>query len=479
MIEVSENLKNLAQQVQKVGHKLYLVGGYVRNSLLGFDVNDLDISGSLTATEMRKVCKVYGYSVDIVNKKLGTLLIQKDGERYEYTTFRKEVYDESGKHKPDEVEFVEDPNTDARRRDFTVNAIYYDIMTGEILDFFDGQKDIKRKLLKTTVAPEVVFTDDGLRILRLIRFTCELGFKPEKKTYESAKNFAYKVADISKERILNEIKIAINGGLKYHLKNTTHGNVVKYYNNLNLWQYAINPVLKTFRVKASGKMYKAYLKSDGSCRYVAFMCMLLYNYIKARSSEKNIAFSVSQLLGNDGLKESNKNFKDVLDAYSFVNKLLFYKDDEFITNKNCLIYENLPFETKTYLSLINADRINKIKLQIMQMRKTKVPFFEAELKVNATDLIENAKINPKFISKIKSTLFEMCVEGMIINDKEILLEQAKFLNEKLINILAQERKQAYEFNRKKQEFLKSQNIAEVKEQDVEIVEDNSSTTQSE
>lgn len=471
MIEVSENLKNLAQQVEKIGHKLYVVGGYVRNSLLGFDVNDLDISGSLTATEMKKVCKLNGYSADVINKTLGTLVIQKDGERYEYTTFRKEVYDESGKHKPDEVEFVDNPETDARRRDFTVNAIYYNILSGELNDYFGGRVDIKKKKLKTTVEPEVVFTDDGLRILRMIRFTCELGFKPEKKTYESAKNFAHKVADISKERILNEIKIAINGGLKYHLKNTTHGNVVKYYNNLDLWQYAINPVLRAFKVKASGKMYKAYLKSDGSCRYVAFMCMLLYNYIKARSSEKNIAFSVNQILGNDGLKESNKNFKDVLEAYSFVNKLLFYKENEFVTNKNCLMYENLPFETKNYLSLINPNKINKLKLQTMNMRKAKVPFVEAELKVNATDLIEQAKINPKFISKIKSTLFEMCVEGMIVNDKEILLEQAKFLSDKILAILAQEKKEAYEYNRKKQEFLQKQNAAKVTEAEVEVEED--------
>ncbi len=456
MIEVSENLKTLAELVNKNGHKLYVVGGYVRNSLLGFSVNDLDIAGSMPADQLSKLVKKCGYSSNPVNKKLGTLLIVKDGENYEYTTFRKEVYDESGKHKPDEVEFVSDPSTDAKRRDFTVNAIYYDILTGEILDFFKGVTDLKKKVLKTVVNPATVFTDDGLRILRLIRFTCELGFKPDKETLLTAKEYASKVKDISKERVLNEIKIAINGGLKYHLKNETHGNVVKYYNALNLWQYVINPSFKTFSVKQSGKMYKAYLKSDGSCRYIAFMCMILNNYIKAKTSEKNLSFSVNQILGKDGLKESNKNFKDVYDAYNFAQKLLYLKSDQVATNANCLEYENLPFETKTYLSLLSPRKINDVRMQIMEMKKSKVPFNEAELRINATEMIEELKIEAKFISKIKSTLFQMCVEGMIINDKEILKEQALFLNEKLIAILSEEKRKAYEFNRKKQEFLKQQ-----------------------
>lgn len=469
MVEVSENLKKLAQKVNDCGHKLYVVGGYVRNSLLGFSVNDLDVAGSVPANEMTLLAKTSGFEVSTVNKKLGTLLISKDGEQYEYTTFRKEVYDESGKHSPDEVEFVGEPETDVKRRDFTINAIYYDIVENKIYDFVDGQQDLKKKILRTVVEPKTVFTDDGLRILRLVRFTCELGFKPEKTTYNTAKEYAYKVKDISKERVLNEIKIAINGGLKYHLKNDTHGNVVKYYNDFSLWQYIFGPAFKNFRVKQSGKMYKAYLKSDGSCRYVAFMCLVLFNFIKAKSSEKNIAFSISQILGVDGLKESNKNIKEIYDAYSFAQKLLFCSEDEITANKVCLQYENLQFEIKTYLSLINANKINKIRMQIMNMKKTKVPFVEAELKINATEMIEELKIKKEFISKIKSTLFEMCVEGMIINDKEILKEQAKFLNEKLLNILAQERKQAYEFNRKKQEFLKQQSGSSTTDSDVEIV----------
>ena len=136
MIEVSNNLKRLAQLTYAQGHKLYVVGGYVRNMLLGYDINDIDIAGSMLVDDMQVLCESAGYKCDVINKKLGTLLIKKDSEQYEYTTFRKEVYDDSGKHSPDEVYFVTDPKEDAGRRDFTVNAMFYDILDNQLLDYF-------------------------------------------------------------------------------------------------------------------------------------------------------------------------------------------------------------------------------------------------------------------------------------------------------------------------------------------------------
>lgn len=440
MMEVSDNLKRLAQLTYALGYKTYIVGGYVRNMLLGYDINDVDIAGAMLVEDMKQLCLNNGYTAEIINKRLGTLLISKDNEQYEYTTFRKEVYDESGKHKPEEVSFVDNPKDDVFRRDFTINAMFYDIIDGQLLDYVNGKRDIKRRVIKTVTDPMVVFNDDGLRILRMVRFTCELGFGIDRHTYKAAKICASKVKDISRERILNEIKISINGGLKYHLKNETHSNIIKYYNDLDLWQYILGPTFKDFKVKCSGKMYRAYLKSDGSCRYIAFMCLVLYNFIKARTSDKNLAFSITQLLGNVGLKDSNKSVKDIYDAYHFAQKILYDKENDFLINENCLEYENLPFETMTYLSLINPDYINKLRIQTLELKKAKIPFSEMELKVNSTDLVEKARVNAKFISKIKSTLFEMCVKEMIVNDKDILLEQAKFLNEKLMKLFMDQKK---------------------------------------
>ena len=444
MIEVNENLKEFAKLTEAAGHKTYVVGGYVRNSLMGISLNDVDIAGSMPVEDVETICGMAGFHTDIINKKLGTIQIIKDSDRFEYTTFRQEVYDDSGKHKPDEVKFVTEPKQDAVRRDFTINAMYYDILNGELLDFFGGKKDIKRKVIKTVVKPKIVFDDDGLRVLRLVRFICELGFKPHGKTYKVAKACAYKVKDISAERILKEIKISVGGGLKYGLKNETHANVVKYYNDMKLWQYIFKGNFENFKVKPSGKFYTAYLKSDASSRYVAFMCMVLNNYIKVKTSEANLTFSITQLLGKTGLKESNKTMQEIFEAYSFAQKLVYLKEDELITNANCIIFDRLSFEIKNYLNLISEDRVNKIKFEIMQLKKKNVPFKEEELLISNKDLIEKVRVNEHHISKIKSTLFEMCVEGMIVNDRDILLEQAKFLNEKLLKILASAKKRAYE-----------------------------------
>lgn len=464
MIEVSSNLKEFAKLTNAAGHKTYLVGGYVRNSLLGIGLDDVDIAGSMPVEDVETICGMAGFKTDVINKKLGTIQIVKDSDRYEYTQFRREEYDDTGKHSPDEVEFVSDPKDDAVRRDFTINAFYYDILKGKLLDYFDGETDLKRKRLKAVVSPEKVFDADGLRILRLIRFTCELGFKIDPQTYKVAKVCAYKVKDISRERILKEIKIAINGGLKYQLKNQTHGNVIKYFNDLNLWQYIFEGNFANFKVKQSGKLYKAYLNSDGSNRFVAFMCLVLFNYIKALSSENNIAFSVNQLLGKTGLKESNKNMQEIYDAYWFAQKLMFLPDHEVASNKNCLAYDKLPFNVKNYLHLVNKNKVDKVKLRIMEMKKLNVPFSEDELLISNKDLIEKIKVKEQHVSKIKSTLYEMCVTGMIINDKDILVEQAKFLNEKLLKILADANKRAYAAKEKAKQAEPAESPKEVKEE---------------
>ncbi len=462
MIEVSENLKEFAKLTEAAGYKTYLVGGYVRNSLLGLSVDDVDIAGAMPVEDVETICGMAGFTVDVINKRLGTIQIVKDGDRFEYTQFRREEYDETGKHSPDQVEFVSDPKVDAVRRDFTINAFYYDILEGKLYDFFKGQKDLKHKKIKAVVNPATVFDDDGLRILRLIRFTCELGFNIDAKTYKVAKKCAYKVKDISRERILKEIKIAVNGGLKYRLKNETHANVIKYFNDLNLWQYIFEGNFKNFKVKTSGKLYKAYLNSDGSNRFMAFMCLVLYNYIKAKSSETNVGYSVTQLLGKAGLKESNKGMQEIFDAYMFVQNLMFLSDMEVASNKNCLLYEKLPFNTKTYLNLVNEEKVNSIKLRIIEMKKANVPFVEEDLAITNQDLIEKIKVKEQHVSKIKSTLFEMCVEGMIVNDLDVLKEQAKFLNEKLLKILADANKRVFEETRE-QNLIKAKEVARILE----------------
>lgn len=124
----------------------------------------------------------------------------------EYTTFRTDSYDRSsGKHSPDNVAFTTDMTLDARRRDFKCNALYKDVLTDEIIDLLGGEEDVKNKIISTADDPNSVFEADGLRILRMVRFACELGFDVEKETYAVAKKNAWRVEDLAVERIRDEL----------------------------------------------------------------------------------------------------------------------------------------------------------------------------------------------------------------------------------------------------------------------------------
>lgn len=428
-IRVCENLKLLASEFTKSNANLYIVGGYVRNSLLGIGNTDIDITGALSIEDVIKLSNHLGFRAQVVNKNLGTVLITTNKEQFEYTRFRAESYSDGGNHVPVDVKFVDDIKVDAARRDFTVNALYFDITNNKVLDFFNGLSDLDKKILRTCKEPDVTFKDDGVRILRLVRFVCELGFKPEPKTLQAAIKEASNVKGISRERVLKEVRLTINGPLKYKQKSLEHKNVVKYYNKLNVWQYIFNSNFANFKISTLNKMYNVFVKSDGDYRYLAFVCMVLNNYLKGKTTDANLVSLINTLFGSTGLKESNKNMQDMLDAYRFVQRLLYDKPKTYTDNRSCLAFDALSFEIKSLLVLVNTNKVNEIKMNILNMKKSRVPFDVDELKITNDELINKLHIKNQNISVIKQKLFEMCVDGVIVNDHTILVEQAKHLNE--------------------------------------------------
>ena len=179
-MKISKTLQKLAKEFEKKNCHLYIVGGFVRDSLLGYNPQDIDITSSMRIEDVEKICQKLKFKCKIINKHLGTLLISAPKEKYEYTTFRKESY-ARGMHSPDKVEFVDDIKLDALRRDFTINALYYDIANDEIIDLLGGKKDLEQGIIRTCNDPMITLKDDGLRILRCIRFASTYNFKLTKK----------------------------------------------------------------------------------------------------------------------------------------------------------------------------------------------------------------------------------------------------------------------------------------------------------
>ncbi len=211
-----ETLLTLARAFARKGFELFAVGGHVRNTLLSLPISDTDITSAMRPDEVKTLCAEMGLSTVDKGIKFGMVEIHTGGNSYEHTTFRADKYAEGGAHRPQAIAFADTVEEDAFRRDFTVNALYCGVLTGNITDPTGGLEDIKDRVIKSTSPdPKAILSDDGLRLLRLCRFAAELGFDIEAGTYAAAKQCAPLLADISGERVRDELNKILLSDKKY------------------------------------------------------------------------------------------------------------------------------------------------------------------------------------------------------------------------------------------------------------------------
>ncbi|MBR2375842.1 MAG: CCA tRNA nucleotidyltransferase [Clostridia bacterium] len=214
-----ENLLRLANVCPR---PLYVVGGSVRDFLACLSLNratkawDWDISSPMPAEAFEHLAKSQGFVVKSTFRNTGTVKLQdKDGIEYEYTCFRSDKY-VRGIHVPVESYFTDDIRLDALRRDFTANAVYYDLQKGVFVDpLNDGLAAISEKRLSTVAPAEKVFGEDGLRLLRLARQAAQSGFAPDRECLQGATQNAALIQDISSERIFTEFTALLNADQKH------------------------------------------------------------------------------------------------------------------------------------------------------------------------------------------------------------------------------------------------------------------------
>ncbi len=211
-ISIPEELRPLAEAFEQENTKAYAVGGLVRNALLNLPPSDIDVCSRFTPEEIIERMSKHGIRVIEKAVEMGTVELHYGSVRVEHTTFRKESYGDGGAHRPNDVAFGESLTDDAWRRDFSVNALYADLSTGEVEDPTGGIADLERQLVRTTSAePDDILRSDALRVLRLVRFACELGFAIDAPTWQAAKRNAPKLADIAAERRREEfVKILLS-----------------------------------------------------------------------------------------------------------------------------------------------------------------------------------------------------------------------------------------------------------------------------
>ncbi len=208
---LSSGVKFIMSRLNSFGRRADIVGGAVRDYLLGKAPYDFDITTDATPTEMREIFSDLK-TLDI-GIKHGTLTVIYEGEPYEITTYRVEREYIDHRH-PTSVSFTRSLYDDLSRRDFTMNAICYNELDG-FTDAFSGIRDIENKIIRAVGDPYLRFDEDALRIMRALRFSATLGFRIEEKTRSAIFDKAHLLSFISRERILSEWKKLIVGDYAY------------------------------------------------------------------------------------------------------------------------------------------------------------------------------------------------------------------------------------------------------------------------
>jgi len=202
-----EPARRVAQRLRAAGHEVFLVGGCVRDRLLGRPVHDLDLT---TNARPGEVCSLFPDAIE-VGAHFGVVLIRLPEGELQLATYRSEDSYGDGRH-PGQVRFETDVRRDVERRDFTINALLEDPFTGEVLDFTGGRQDLQAGLIRAIGDPRLRFNEDHLRMLRAVRFAARLGFNIETGTLAAIQELAPLIASISAERVRDELTRILTEG---------------------------------------------------------------------------------------------------------------------------------------------------------------------------------------------------------------------------------------------------------------------------
>jgi tRNA nucleotidyltransferase/poly(A) polymerase len=202
-----EPANSICATLLRNGHQALLVGGCVRDLLLGREPADYDVT---TDAPPERVIELFPESI-AVGAQFGVVLVPHDGLKVEVATFRSDVGYSDGRH-PDRVVYSKSPEEDVQRRDFTINGLLMRHDSGEILDFVGGQADLKTGVIRAIGEPDRRFAEDKLRMMRAVRFASRFGFDIEHKTFAAIRRHAGAVTDISAERVRDELTKLLTEG---------------------------------------------------------------------------------------------------------------------------------------------------------------------------------------------------------------------------------------------------------------------------
>ena len=416
-----EGLIRLANACKK---PLYVIGGTVRDALAGLNLGecssrDWDICSPMSYEEFTAVAISQNCNVKSVFKNTGTVKLQDaNGIDYEFSCFRSDRY-VRGTHVPIEIYFTEDITLDARRRDFTVNAIYYDIAKGEFVDPLGGITAIQEKRLTTVAPAKKVFGEDGLRLLRLARQAAQLGFAPDEECLLGAKQNAALIKDISPERILTELNALLTADLKYGVTDG-HYRGLKLLDETGVLDYILPELTlgRNLTQRADFHKYdvlehslRAALYAPPTLRFAALLHDVGKPYCKQRDGNSYEHHREGERLATEilfRLKVSNKQLERIpalikwhmhdFNCQTSEKKLRRFFVEHYELLDDLLLLKQADFSA-CMDDLSVAPTCARWKELLNRMKAEKVPFNLKELAVNGKDILQLG-ILPRLVSSV-------------------------------------------------------------------------------
>src|SRR5262245_49501997 len=202
-----EFANSICRALQRAGYQALLVGGCVRDLLLARESTDYDVA---TNARPDQVLQLFSNGIT-VGAQFGVILVPQDGMKVEVATFRSDIGYADGRH-PDRVDYSSSPEEDVKRRDFTINGLLMRHDTFEVLDFVNGQADLRAGVIRAIGEPDRRFAEDKLRMLRAVRFAARFEYEIEAETFRAIRRHAKQVEQVSAERIRQELTKMLTEG---------------------------------------------------------------------------------------------------------------------------------------------------------------------------------------------------------------------------------------------------------------------------
>lgn len=397
------NVEYVLSKLKENGYQAYVVGGAVRDFLMGKTPHDYDLTSDALPSQISDVFK--DFYQEHSGEKHGTIRVIIDHKPIEITTFRcDEGYTDY--RRPDNVEFVKDVYIDSKRRDFSINAFYYS--EGHIYDFHEGLEDLNNKVIKTIGNPSARFHEDALRILRAIRFSAKLGYEIESKTKTALLDCKEELNLIAKERILIELK---------EISSTSNffRNIKEYFPIFKLIIPCLDKIgnsiddIYNFDTKSYGD-YIASLSALFSLREINNDFMPWRLFIKMDNESINAIKTL--------IKLKDINFNNSFDDDYINGLILLSKPVDINVFKNYLI--NL-YNLKRFKN----DDIDSILNRVDILSEGNTPYSLKDLEIDGNDLLKLGIEKNQYFKEILNEVLLRCNQGDLNNNRNEEIEFVK------------------------------------------------------